>query len=75
MAGFEENLKKLEKIVDDLHSEKLSLEKSIERFEEGVKIADTCIKSLDSMRKKIEVVSKGKDGKVKIKPFEKDIEE
>ncbi|HQP91107.1 MAG TPA: exodeoxyribonuclease VII small subunit [Candidatus Omnitrophota bacterium] len=72
MAGFEDNLKKLEKIVDDLHSEKLSLEKSIERFEEGVKIADSCIKSLDSMRKKIEIVSKGKDGKLKIKPFEQE---
>lgn len=70
MAGFEDNLKKLEKIVDELHSEKFSLEKSIERFEEGIKIADTCIRSLDSMRKKIEIVSKGKDGKVKIKPFE-----
>ncbi len=70
MPGFEDSLKKLEKIVDDLHSEKLTLEKSLERFEEGIKIAETCIKSLDSMRKKIEVVSKSKDGKVKIKPFE-----
>ena len=70
MPGFEDSLKKLEKIVDDLHSEKLTLEKSLERFEEGIKIAEGCIKSLDSMRKKIEVVSHGKDGKVKIKPFE-----
>ncbi len=70
MKGFEDQLKKLEKIVDDLHGEKLSLEKSLEKFEEGVKIADTCIKSLDAMRKKVEVVSKTKDGKVKIKPFE-----
>ena len=68
--GFEENLKKLEKIVEDLHSEKLTLEKSIERFEDGVKIADTCIKALDGMRKKIEVISRSKDGKVKIKPFD-----
>jgi exodeoxyribonuclease VII small subunit len=68
--GFEDNLKKLEKIVEDLHSEKLSLEKSIEKFEDGVKLADTCIKSLDSMRKKIEVISKSKDGKVKIKPLQ-----
>jgi exodeoxyribonuclease VII small subunit len=68
--GFEENLKKLEKIVDDLHAEKLSLEKSIEKFEEGVKLADTCLKALDGMRKKVEVVTKTKDGKLKIKPFE-----
>lgn len=70
--GFEENLKKLEKIVDDLHSEKLPLEKSIEKFEEGVKLGDLCVKALDVMKKKIEVVSKTKDGKLKIKPFEKE---
>ena len=69
--GFEENLKKLEKIVDELHSEKLPLEKSIEKFEEGVKLADLCVKTLDAMRKKIELVTKTKDGKVKLKPFEK----
>ncbi len=68
--GFEENLKKLEKIIDDLHSEKISLEKSIEKFEEGVKLADACIKTLDAMRKKIEVIAKTKDGKLKIKPLE-----
>lgn len=70
--GFEENLKKLEKIIEELHSEKLSLEKSIEKFEEGVKLADTCVKTLDGMRKKVEVISRAKDGKIKIKPFEEE---
>lgn len=68
--GFEENLKKLERVVDDLHSEKISLEKSIEKFEEGIKLADGCIKYLDTMRKKVEVITRSKDGKLKIKPFE-----
>ena len=68
--GFEENLKKLEKIVDDLHGEKISLEKSIEKFEEGVRLAHACTKELDTMRKKIEVVTKTREGKIKIKPFE-----
>ena len=68
--GFEENIKKLEKIVDDLHGDKISLEKAIEKFEEGVKIADVCLKTLDQMRKKVEVIAKTKDGKLKIKPFE-----
>ena len=72
--GFEENLKKLEKIVGDLHSDKISLDKSIEKFEEGVKLADICIKYLDSMRKKIEVIVKTKEGKIKIKEFEKEAE-
>ena len=67
--GFEDNLKKLEKIVDDLLSEKLSLEKSIEKFEEGVKLVDTCLKALEGMKKKVEIIAKTKDGKLKIKPF------
>lgn len=67
--GFEDDLKKLEKVVDDLHSQELSLEKSIKKFEEGVNLAEGCIKELDGMRKKIEVVTKTKDGKIKIKPF------
>ncbi len=70
--GFEENLKKLEKIIDDLHSEKISLEKSIEKFEEGVKLADSCVKTLDAMRKRIEVIAKSKDGKLKVKPFDEE---
>lgn len=69
-SGFEENIKKLEKIVDELHGDKVSLEKAIEKFEEGVKLADACLKTLDQMRKKVEVIAKAKDGKLKIKPFE-----
>jgi exodeoxyribonuclease VII small subunit len=68
--GFEENIKKLEKIVDELHGDKVSLEKAIEKFEEGVKLADACLKTLDQMRKKVEVIAKTKDGKLKVKPFE-----
>ena len=71
--GFEENLKKLEKIVDELHGEKISLEKAIEKFEEGVKLSDTCLKTLDQMRKKIEMIAKTKDGKLKVKPFEEEV--
>jgi exodeoxyribonuclease VII small subunit len=70
--SFEENLKRLEKIVDELHSEKLPLEKSLEKFEEGVKLADASLKMLESMKKKIEVISKTKDGKIKISPFKEE---
>lgn len=68
--GFEENLKKLEKIVDELHAERLTLETSMAKFEDGVKLAGKCLKSLESMRKRVEILAKTKDGKVKIKPFE-----
>jgi exodeoxyribonuclease VII small subunit len=67
--AFEEDLKKLEKIVEDLHAEKLPLEKAVEKFEEGVKLADACLKTLETMRQKIEVVAKTRDGKMKLKPL------
>lgn len=70
--GFEENLKKLEKIVGDLQGEKISLEKAIEKFEEGVKLADTCLKTLEGMQKKVDVIAKAKDGKLKIKPLDQE---
>jgi exodeoxyribonuclease VII small subunit len=70
--AFEENLKKLEKIVDDLHAEKLPVEKAIAKFEEGVKLADACLKTLQEMKQKIELVAKSKDGKAKTKAFEKE---
>ncbi len=64
---FEENLKKLEKVVDELHGEKISLDKAIAKFEEGVKLADTCLKALDGMRQRVETITKTKDGKLAIK--------
>ncbi|MGE5280005.1 MAG: exodeoxyribonuclease VII small subunit [Deltaproteobacteria bacterium] len=65
--AFEENLKKLEKIVDELHGEKISLDKAIAKFEEGVKLADTCLKALDDMRRRVETVTKTKDGKLVVR--------
>jgi len=65
--NFEENLKKLEKVVDDLHGEKISLDKAIAKFEEGVKLADTCLKALDGMRQRVETITKTKDGKLVLK--------
>lgn len=37
---FERSLKKLENIVNELEDEHLNLDKSIELFEEGVKLAE-----------------------------------
>jgi exodeoxyribonuclease VII small subunit len=70
--GFEENLKKLEKVVDELHGEKISLDKAIAKFEEGVKLADTCLKALDGMRRRVETITKTKDGRLEVRGTEAD---
>ncbi len=59
---FEEAFKKLEKIVEELDSEKLSLDESLKRYEEGVKLSRFCHKTLQAAQKKIQLLSKKGEG-------------
>jgi len=68
---FEEALKKLEKIVLDLEAGRLSLDESLKRYEEGVRLAQACAKILESAQKKVEVLTK-KDGAFQLRPFNGD---
>ena len=68
--SFEDNLIRLEKIIDDLHSEKMSLEVSLKKFEDGVRLADACMKTLETMRKKVDKVVRAKNGQITLVPFE-----
>ena len=69
---FEEALKKLETIVEGLEDGDIPLEESLEKYEEGVKLVRLCQKKLEQAKKKIEILVKTKDGKVKIEPFEEE---
>lgn len=53
---FEEAMKKLEAIVRQLEDGSDSLEKSLELFEEGVKLTKFCNDKLDEAERKIEVL-------------------
>lgn len=66
---FEEALEKLENIVEALEGGDVSLEDSLAKYEEGVKLIRLCQKKLGEARKKIEILVKSKDGKVKLEPF------
>ena len=67
---FEDGLKRLEQIVDDLEKGDLPLEKSIELFEEGKKLSDFCKKKLDEAQFKVEMLMKNGKGESKAVPFE-----
>jgi len=56
---FEEALSRLEMIVNDLEKGGLTLEESLKKFEEGIKLSDYCVKKLEEVEKKIEVLSNG----------------
>jgi exodeoxyribonuclease VII small subunit len=55
--SFEENLQNLEKIVADLESGKISLDDSIKKYEEGVKVFKSCKVMLSRAEKKIQILS------------------
>jgi exodeoxyribonuclease VII small subunit len=63
MPSFEEHLKALESIVEQLEGGDLSLEDSVRLFEEGMKLSDACKKELDVAEGKIQVlVDRGRGG-------------
>lgn len=51
--SFEENISELSKIVAELEKGELSLDRSVELYEKGVKLSDACKKELDSAKLKI----------------------
>ena len=69
MPTFEESLKKLETIVEQLEKGDLSLEDSLRLFEEGMGLSETCRKELDAAEGKVQTLLKQRDGSLKAEPF------
>lgn len=67
--SFEEALAKLEKIVEEMDSGKLDLDKMVARFEEGSKLIKTCTAKLNEVEQKIEKLVK-KDDEIVTEPLE-----
>lgn len=67
---FEEAVKKLGKIVEDLEKGDLSLDEALKKYQEGLEMARVCTQKLDSAKKKIDVLSKNKKGEFELKPFD-----
>ncbi len=67
---FEDALKRLEKIVEELEGGDLPLDSAMERYEEGIKLARLCEKRLELAKKKVEILLKADDGSVELKAFD-----
>lgn len=68
--NFETAIKKLEKIVEELESGGLNLDRSLEKFSKGVSLIKHCNQELDQAEKKIEKVLKNDEEYGDIVPFE-----
>ncbi len=67
--GFEESLGTLEKIVAQLESGDLPLERALEIFEDGVGLARRCQTQLEEAERKVEVLLRER-GEIKTVPFD-----
>ena len=61
---FETAIQRLEKIVDDLEKGEMDIDKSLEIFEEGIKMSRVCSKKLNEAEAKIEKLTKGQKGEL-----------
>ncbi len=65
---FEEAMKQLEQIVQELESGDLPLEKAILKYEEGVRLSRFCSEKLDETEKRITILQ-NQEGNILEKPF------
>jgi exodeoxyribonuclease VII small subunit len=68
--SFESSLRELESIVEELEAGDLPLERSLELFEQGVRLSRDCQKRLDDAERKVEILLRGSDGRVTAADFE-----
>ena len=61
---FEKAMTRLESIVEELERGDLNIEKSLEIFEEGIKMSRVCSNKLNEAEAKIEKLTKGKKGEI-----------
>ena len=67
---FEEALKKLEKIVSDLEGGEMSLDESLSKYEEGIKLSKICSRQLEAAKSRVELLMKT-GNKFDTKPFDR----
>ena len=68
--SFEEMMQNLEVIAKDLESGDLSLDDSVKKFEEGMRISKECSKILEDAEKKITILTKDSEGNLKEENFD-----
>ena len=68
VLSFEASLEELEKVVKELEAGDLPLERSLELFEKGMGLSDTCRKQLEEAETRVEMLIR-KEGRLQPEPF------
>ncbi|MDX6531660.1 MAG: exodeoxyribonuclease small subunit [Blastocatellia bacterium] len=68
--NFETSLEELERIVRELEQGELTLEKSLELFEQGVTLSRECQERLTQAERRIEILMRDNHGRAAVRPFD-----
>lgn len=68
--SFEASLEALEEIVQSLEGGDLPLEKSLELFEEGIRLSRQCQERLSQAERRIEILLRDNQGRPVVSAFE-----
>ncbi|HUE83401.1 MAG TPA: exodeoxyribonuclease VII small subunit [Pyrinomonadaceae bacterium] len=68
--SFEASLEALEQIVAQLESGDLPLEKSLELFEQGIRLSRECQERLTQAERRIEILLRDNQGQPVVRPFD-----
>ena len=71
-SHFEEDMKKLENIVEKMSQGSLSLEESISLFEQGLKISKKCTDKLNQAQQKVQKIISTEESTPKVEDCSKD---
>lgn len=73
--SFEEAINELEKTVNELEVEKLTLDESVKKFEKGMELSKYCNELLEKAEKDITILIEQTNGEMKTEKFEIETEE
>jgi exodeoxyribonuclease VII small subunit len=68
VASFESCLEELEKVVKELESGDLALDRSLDLFSRGMQLSDSCRKQLEEAETRVEMLVR-KEGTYQPEPF------
>ena len=69
-GSFETSLKDLEKIVAELEKGDTPLEGQLKSFEKGVALSRECMKRLEEVERRVEILMETAEGKLSPQPFD-----
>jgi exodeoxyribonuclease VII small subunit len=67
--SFEDSLKKLEEIVEELEKGELNLDEALKLYEEGMHFSDQCLEKLNESKQKVEKLTREGEKKYHTEPF------